>query len=203
MRIPHRGRFSIAHQQGRLRKNCAKQLKLRQGHRNMNDLLGCTALQSGGAMRKLPAVIQAAAAEPALDRQAWRDAIKNLAPLKFKKPKQAGRVTHSCARRGGSGEFCATVSSVQPGSRGVLLIQVQAWLCWYMVLFAMIVTWRQETWKLLRSENPVCDHDSTVDFVALSAPHVPQGMRVPAAEKGGAHAAAKTGTPARQAAVLC
>eukprot|EP00955_Chlamydomonas_euryale_P093477 364787-Chlamydomonas_euryale.AAC.15 len=47
--------------------------------------------------------IRAAAAECALDRQAWRDAIKNLAPLEFQKPKQTGRLTWSCARRGGSG----------------------------------------------------------------------------------------------------
>eukprot|EP00955_Chlamydomonas_euryale_P029542 311521-Chlamydomonas_euryale.AAC.1 len=32
--------------------------------------------------------IRAAAAERALDRQAWRDAIENLAPLEFKKPQQ-------------------------------------------------------------------------------------------------------------------
>eukprot|EP00955_Chlamydomonas_euryale_P098875 365178-Chlamydomonas_euryale.AAC.4 len=46
--------------------------------------------------------IRAAAAERALDMQAWRDAIKNLAPLAFKKPHQAGRMTRSCACRGGS-----------------------------------------------------------------------------------------------------
>jgi len=38
-----------------------------------------------------------------LDRQAWRDAIENLAPLEFKKPQQVGRMTRSCARRGVSG----------------------------------------------------------------------------------------------------
>eukprot|EP00955_Chlamydomonas_euryale_P090184 364518-Chlamydomonas_euryale.AAC.3 len=47
--------------------------------------------------------IQAAAAEHALDRQSRRDAIKNLAPLEFKKPQQVGRMSRSCARRGGSG----------------------------------------------------------------------------------------------------
>eukprot|EP00955_Chlamydomonas_euryale_P023635 249543-Chlamydomonas_euryale.AAC.1 len=47
--------------------------------------------------------IRAAAAERALDRQAWRDAIKNLAPLAIKKPQQVGRMTRSCARCGGSG----------------------------------------------------------------------------------------------------
>eukprot|EP00955_Chlamydomonas_euryale_P077575 362971-Chlamydomonas_euryale.AAC.2 len=47
--------------------------------------------------------IQAAEAERALDRQAWRDATKDLAPLEFKNPQQVGRMTQSCARRGGSG----------------------------------------------------------------------------------------------------
>eukprot|EP00955_Chlamydomonas_euryale_P098032 365122-Chlamydomonas_euryale.AAC.31 len=47
--------------------------------------------------------IQAAEAECALDRQAWRDAFKNLALLEFKKPQQAGRMIQSCARLCGSG----------------------------------------------------------------------------------------------------
>eukprot|EP00955_Chlamydomonas_euryale_P094646 364874-Chlamydomonas_euryale.AAC.4 len=47
--------------------------------------------------------IRAAAAERALDRQAWRDAVKNLAPLEFEKPRQVGLMTRSCARRDGSG----------------------------------------------------------------------------------------------------
>eukprot|EP00955_Chlamydomonas_euryale_P068536 360147-Chlamydomonas_euryale.AAC.6 len=42
--------------------------------------------------------IRAAAAERALDRQAWRDVIQNLAPLEFKKPQQAGSMTRCCAR---------------------------------------------------------------------------------------------------------
>eukprot|EP00955_Chlamydomonas_euryale_P048735 354068-Chlamydomonas_euryale.AAC.4 len=33
-----------------------ERLKLRQGHRNIEDFLGCTALQFGHAMRKVPAV---------------------------------------------------------------------------------------------------------------------------------------------------
>eukprot|EP00955_Chlamydomonas_euryale_P012759 137882-Chlamydomonas_euryale.AAC.2 len=45
--------------------------------------------------------IRAAAAERALDRQAWQDLFKNLAPLEFKKFQQAGRMTRYCARRGG------------------------------------------------------------------------------------------------------
>eukprot|EP00955_Chlamydomonas_euryale_P034090 349686-Chlamydomonas_euryale.AAC.9 len=94
--------------------------------------------------------IRAAAVERALDRQAWRDANKNLAPLEFKKPQQDGDMTRS--RRGGSGYCCATLPSVRPGSRGVLLIQVQAW---FMVLFAMSVTWRNKIWKSLRPEKPV------------------------------------------------
>eukprot|EP00955_Chlamydomonas_euryale_P000634 7176-Chlamydomonas_euryale.AAC.2 len=81
--------------------------------------------------------VRAAAAERALDRQAWQDALKNLAPMKFKRPQQAGRMTRACARRGRIGYCCATLSSVRPGSRAVLLIQVQAWL---MVVFTMLVT---------------------------------------------------------------
>eukprot|EP00955_Chlamydomonas_euryale_P115184 366333-Chlamydomonas_euryale.AAC.10 len=49
-----------------------------------------------------PARDPTAAAERALGRQAWRDAITNLAPLKFKKPQQVGHMTRSCARRGGN-----------------------------------------------------------------------------------------------------
>eukprot|EP00955_Chlamydomonas_euryale_P071088 360958-Chlamydomonas_euryale.AAC.3 len=93
--------------------------------------------------------IRAAVAARALDRQARRDAIKNLGPSELKKPEQAGRMTRSCARRGGRGCCCVTVSSVRPSSRGVLLIQVQAWL---MVPLAMIVTWQKKVWKLLRPE---------------------------------------------------
>jgi len=66
---------------------------------------------------KLPGhtqLIRAAAAGRALDRQAWQDAVKNLALLDFKKPQQAGRMTRSCACRGKSGSCCATLSSVRP-----------------------------------------------------------------------------------------
>eukprot|EP00955_Chlamydomonas_euryale_P070415 360753-Chlamydomonas_euryale.AAC.6 len=85
--------------------------------------LQCAALRYGNAMRKVPAVcpttfedffkqaghdklipwpeIRAAAAERALDMQTWRNAIKNLALLGFKKPQQVGRMTRSCARCGG------------------------------------------------------------------------------------------------------
>eukprot|EP00955_Chlamydomonas_euryale_P054374 355797-Chlamydomonas_euryale.AAC.11 len=51
----------------------------------------------GVAMRK--ALIQAAAVEHALDRQAWRDTIKYLAPLALEKPQQVGRMALSWARR--------------------------------------------------------------------------------------------------------
>eukprot|EP00955_Chlamydomonas_euryale_P038717 351168-Chlamydomonas_euryale.AAC.4 len=82
----------------------AKQVKLRQGHRNMKDFSGryssairrCHEEGSGGGTTfrvflKLPGhtnlipwpEIQAAAAERALDRQAWRDTIKNLALSEF------------------------------------------------------------------------------------------------------------------------
>eukprot|EP00955_Chlamydomonas_euryale_P065555 359264-Chlamydomonas_euryale.AAC.3 len=48
--------------------------------------------------------------ECALDRQAWQDAIKNLAPLQLQKPQQVGRMTRSCARRGGIGNVVLPVS---------------------------------------------------------------------------------------------
>eukprot|EP00955_Chlamydomonas_euryale_P039470 351398-Chlamydomonas_euryale.AAC.7 len=46
--------------------------------------------------------IRASAAERALDRKAWRDAIKNLAPMEFQKPQQVGRMTWFGARRDGN-----------------------------------------------------------------------------------------------------
>eukprot|EP00955_Chlamydomonas_euryale_P118063 366517-Chlamydomonas_euryale.AAC.3 len=134
-----------------------EQLKLRgsQGHRNIKEfsgmysfaIRGCHEEGSGGGTtfrdflkllghtKLIPwPEIRAAAAERALDRQAWRDSIKNLAPLKFKKPQQVGHMTR-----------------VRPGSRAVLLIRVQA--C-FMVLVAMIVIWRQKVWKILRPGKP-------------------------------------------------
>eukprot|EP00955_Chlamydomonas_euryale_P059658 357442-Chlamydomonas_euryale.AAC.6 len=149
-----------------------EQVKLRPGHRATTGFLGTysSAIRAyheegscGGTtfwnLLKLPGhikvipwpEIQAAAAEVPLDSQAWRDAIKSHAPEEFKKPQQVGRMTRSCAHRGGSGYCCATLSSVRPGSRGVLLIQVWAWL---MVLIAMIVTWRRKMRKLLHLEKP-------------------------------------------------
>eukprot|EP00955_Chlamydomonas_euryale_P071337 361040-Chlamydomonas_euryale.AAC.7 len=88
----------------------------------LKTFLGCTALQSegheegsgGGAtfrdFLKLPSHtkliswpgIRAAVAVRALDRQARRGTVKNLAPLEVKKPQQAGRMTRSCDRRGRS-----------------------------------------------------------------------------------------------------
>eukprot|EP00955_Chlamydomonas_euryale_P082035 363664-Chlamydomonas_euryale.AAC.2 len=50
-----------------------------------------------------PPEIRAEAGERALDRQAWRDALKSLLPLGFKKSQQVGRTTRSSARRGRSG----------------------------------------------------------------------------------------------------
>eukprot|EP00955_Chlamydomonas_euryale_P055246 356069-Chlamydomonas_euryale.AAC.3 len=102
-----------------------EQLKLKPGLRNTTDFSGMYSSAiyirgsheegSGGGTTfrdflKLPGnnklilwpEIRAAAAERALGRQAWRDAIKNLAPLEFKKPQQVGRMTRSCARCGGS-----------------------------------------------------------------------------------------------------
>eukprot|EP00955_Chlamydomonas_euryale_P061028 357886-Chlamydomonas_euryale.AAC.15 len=87
-------------------------LKLRPGHRNIKDysemyssaIPGCREEGSGGGTTfrdffKLPGhtklipwpEIRTAAAKRALDRQAWLDAVKNLAPLEFKKPQQVGR----------------------------------------------------------------------------------------------------------------
>eukprot|EP00955_Chlamydomonas_euryale_P035680 350199-Chlamydomonas_euryale.AAC.2 len=45
--------------------------------------------------------IHAAAAERASERQAWPEAMENLAPLEFNKPQLVGRMTWSSARRGG------------------------------------------------------------------------------------------------------
>eukprot|EP00955_Chlamydomonas_euryale_P101183 365327-Chlamydomonas_euryale.AAC.13 len=87
-----------------------EQLKLRPGHRSINDF-------SGMYSSAIPGCHEEAAAERALDRQAWRDAIKNPAPLEFKKPQQVGRMTRSCVRRGGRGLCCATLPSVRLGSR--------------------------------------------------------------------------------------
>eukprot|EP00955_Chlamydomonas_euryale_P066885 359677-Chlamydomonas_euryale.AAC.1 len=48
-------------------------------------------LKSAGPAEMIPwPEIRAVAAERALDRQTWRDAIKSLAPLEFKKPQQPG-----------------------------------------------------------------------------------------------------------------
>eukprot|EP00955_Chlamydomonas_euryale_P116864 366442-Chlamydomonas_euryale.AAC.29 len=76
--------------------------------------LACAALQSGVAERKALVVaprtklipwpgVRATAAQRALDRKTWRDAVENLVPLRFKKPQQVGRMTRSCSRHGGSG----------------------------------------------------------------------------------------------------
>eukprot|EP00955_Chlamydomonas_euryale_P065719 359325-Chlamydomonas_euryale.AAC.2 len=82
-----------------------------------SEIRGCHEEGSGGGTTfwdclKLPGhtklipwpEIRAVAAERALDRQAWRDAIINLVPLEFKKQpvQQVGHMTRSCARRGGS-----------------------------------------------------------------------------------------------------
>eukprot|EP00955_Chlamydomonas_euryale_P006396 67772-Chlamydomonas_euryale.AAC.2 len=101
-----------------------EQLKLRLGHVNIKDfsgmyssaIRGCHEEGSGGGTtfrdflelsghtKLIPwPEIQAAAAERALDRQAWRDAIKSLALLEFKEPQHVGHMTRSCARRSGSG----------------------------------------------------------------------------------------------------
>ena len=101
-----------------------EQLKFRRGHRNIKDFSGLYSsairgcheegpgggttfrdfLKLSGRTKLIPwPEIRAAAAERALDRQAWRGAVKNLAPLEFKKPQQVGRMTRSSARHGGSG----------------------------------------------------------------------------------------------------
>eukprot|EP00955_Chlamydomonas_euryale_P080265 363402-Chlamydomonas_euryale.AAC.6 len=114
MRIAYRGRFLIAHQQGQLRKMAGGttevELQSCTSQKNIKDfsgmyssaIQGCHEESSGGGTSfrdylKLPGhtksipwpEIWEAAAECALDRQAWQDAFKNLAPLQFKKPKQA------------------------------------------------------------------------------------------------------------------
>eukprot|EP00955_Chlamydomonas_euryale_P068035 359996-Chlamydomonas_euryale.AAC.1 len=101
-----------------------EQLKLRPGHRNIENFSGRHSSTIRGCHEEgsdwwqhfsgllqvtwphllIPWLeIRAAVAERALDRQAWRDAIKNLAPLESMKPQQVGRMTRSCARRGESG----------------------------------------------------------------------------------------------------
>eukprot|EP00955_Chlamydomonas_euryale_P050410 354548-Chlamydomonas_euryale.AAC.12 len=82
-------------------------MKLRPGHRNIKDfsemysfaIPGCHEEGSGGGTTfrdflKLPGhttlapwpEIRAVAAKRALDRQAWRDPIKNLVPMKLRSP---------------------------------------------------------------------------------------------------------------------
>eukprot|EP00955_Chlamydomonas_euryale_P023314 246139-Chlamydomonas_euryale.AAC.1 len=77
-----------------------EQLKLRPGQINIKDFSGMYRSAIRGCHET---EIRAVVAERALDRQVWQDAIENLAPLQFKKPQQFGRMTRSCARRGGSG----------------------------------------------------------------------------------------------------
>eukprot|EP00955_Chlamydomonas_euryale_P082878 363776-Chlamydomonas_euryale.AAC.3 len=97
-------------------------LELRPSHRNIeafsgmysSAIRGCHEEGSGGGttfrdILKLPGhtklipwpEIRAAAAERALDKQAWQDAFRNVAPLEFKKPQQVGCMTRSCTRHGG------------------------------------------------------------------------------------------------------
>eukprot|EP00955_Chlamydomonas_euryale_P118055 366516-Chlamydomonas_euryale.AAC.7 len=103
------------------------------------EQLKCRILQSGGAMRnvavvaplfwdflKLPGYtklipwpeIRAAAAERALGRQAWRDAITNLAPLDFKNPNRLDVPhCHACSdvlRRLSKDAFPATATEQPP-----------------------------------------------------------------------------------------
>eukprot|EP00955_Chlamydomonas_euryale_P037169 350677-Chlamydomonas_euryale.AAC.3 len=61
--------------------------------------------------------VQATAAERALDRQAWRNAVQSLATLEFKRHPQIGRIARSSARCGGSGRRCATLSDVRPAAK--------------------------------------------------------------------------------------
>eukprot|EP00955_Chlamydomonas_euryale_P069867 360604-Chlamydomonas_euryale.AAC.2 len=117
----------------------------RQGRRNIKDFSGmyCSATRgchkagsgSGttfwgflkllGHSKLIPwPETRAAAAKHALDRQEWRGALQNLALLEYRKPQRDGRTIRSCARRGGGGSCCATLSRVRPGGQGALLIQV-------------------------------------------------------------------------------
>eukprot|EP00955_Chlamydomonas_euryale_P086393 364209-Chlamydomonas_euryale.AAC.5 len=76
----------------------------------------------------------------------------------------------------------ATLSSVRPGSRGILLIQVQACL---MVLFEMIVTGRKKISKLLRPGKPVTpaaglpNHTCCGMWATCTAQHVCVRMKAP------------------------
>eukprot|EP00955_Chlamydomonas_euryale_P079197 363265-Chlamydomonas_euryale.AAC.7 len=64
--------------------------------------------------------IRAAAAERALERQAWRDAVKNLAQLEFKKP-PTGWMYDTCAtRQPGSAVDPGPGSALDPGPGSAL-----------------------------------------------------------------------------------
>eukprot|EP00955_Chlamydomonas_euryale_P014524 156297-Chlamydomonas_euryale.AAC.1 len=82
-----------------------EQLKLQKCWRFFWDVQLCNPgcyeeSSSGGTTFGTSSNIRAAAAERALATQAWRDAIKNLAPLEFKNPQQVGRMTRSrCVMR--------------------------------------------------------------------------------------------------------
>eukprot|EP00955_Chlamydomonas_euryale_P095620 364948-Chlamydomonas_euryale.AAC.12 len=67
--------------------------------------------------------IRAAAAEHALDRQAWWDAITSLAPMEFKTPQQVGRMTRSRPVNGALCNDCdlaaEDIEVVAPGKASV------------------------------------------------------------------------------------
>eukprot|EP00955_Chlamydomonas_euryale_P033283 347468-Chlamydomonas_euryale.AAC.5 len=89
---------------------CVEQLKVRPGHRNIQDfsgmyssaIRGCHEEVSSGGTTFLDFVKDpSSGGRTALDRQAWRDAFEKLAPLEFKTPQQAGHMTWSALAMAG------------------------------------------------------------------------------------------------------
>eukprot|EP00955_Chlamydomonas_euryale_P043794 352715-Chlamydomonas_euryale.AAC.2 len=116
-----------------------EQLKLRLGHRNIKDFSGMysCAIQScheeGSGVARLfgtSTKIRAAAAECALCRQAWRDAIKTLLRWNLRSPNRLDvRSTRSCARRGGSRQRIAAATGKRPYQRWYGCLLVAAAIC--------------------------------------------------------------------------
>eukprot|EP00955_Chlamydomonas_euryale_P101052 365321-Chlamydomonas_euryale.AAC.19 len=107
-------------------RGCGWILQSRQGHRNIQNsgmyssaIWGCHEEGSGGGITFWDFV--------KLSGHTKLIPWPNIQPAAVERAKPQ-QVRRSCARRGGSGWCCATLSSVRTGSREVLFIQGQAWL---------------------------------------------------------------------------
>eukprot|EP00955_Chlamydomonas_euryale_P047144 353596-Chlamydomonas_euryale.AAC.6 len=141
-----------------------EQLKLRPGHRNIKGFLGCTALQNKGAMRKVPVVaplfgtfssylasnqlipwpeIPAAAAKRALDRQALRYAIENLASLEFDQRSDLMRSSNS-------GRRCGVLASGKASETETETVAVPALVC-VLRFLQLSIRWQVDQTGLCRS----------------------------------------------------